>query len=44
MVADHLHSAAGDKWVFGPDKINIQQRIHSGRATYHLCVSVFPYQ
>jgi hypothetical protein len=44
MVADALHNAAGDNQVFGPDKVNIQQCIASGQATYYPRVSVFLYQ
>jgi hypothetical protein len=44
MVADALHNAAGDKQVFGLDKVNMQQHIPSGLATYYQHASIFPYQ
>ena len=33
MVAEPLHSATGDKWFFGPDKVNIQEHTPSGHSS-----------
>jgi hypothetical protein len=44
MVTDPLYNAARDKRIVGPEQVNIQQCMPSGRATYYLRATVIPYK